>query len=84
MSDEELQVTFHGGPWDGVEMKAPFLPDVITFRNLDVAIEGGQRSFEVSTSIRSHWVYLLELESESARHYRYAPGEQAWWESAEK
>jgi hypothetical protein len=74
------KINFCGGPRDGAEIDVPFLPDQISFRNLDLDIkppdDSGRSEFD--SSIRAHWVYLLDVPSEDERSYRYAPGEKPW------
>ncbi len=57
-----MKIRFNGGPWDGVEFEAPFHPDAIHFRNLDIETDeetANHGTTIIQTAIRNHHQYLI-------------------------
>ena len=59
------RAVFKGGPWDGIEVKADYLPGAIGFRDLEVhekKIPDQRLTYEMATSLREYHQYLLNIE----------------------
>ncbi len=80
-----MKLKFKGGPWEGVEFDADYVPDAIQFRHLVASAEYNPDTKKVIMAAypTEHHQYLKadpRSEEQDWEEYFHAPGAKTWWE----